>query len=253
MRVHLKQSRSIRLSALAAWLICLSVSVFFAPPLATSGSAAERDCSKLDEITPAQKYLPRPPRGALSTDLVLLRIAGVRYAIPENYFVFPPVGCDADAEDFLIRATYPGLEGATPETLDLFSGSLNDRTLQILVSASRQTGHVSGFMLFFHAKDDPGVDDGSIYGLERRRYTSEPDWVSTEHVALYRKSGDEVTDYIACRRHRESGEYRTCKIFLLEHNAQIQTLFPPKFLSEWQEIKQSVLTLLDRFIRSASK
>jgi hypothetical protein len=70
----------------------------------------------------ARKNLPLPYLPQDSQTIVYLRVAGVRYAIPANYFRYPPIGCDTEEGGFLLRVLLPTFEGWTKKNRKAIEG-----------------------------------------------------------------------------------------------------------------------------------
>lgn len=210
-------------------------------------AAASRDCAA---IADEGSHAVLPPTVTLSTEAVPLRVNGVRYAVPANYFRYPAIGCDTEEEGMLFRATYPGLQGATEETRQWFDSGLNTQTLQILVKRQKNSMKLEGFLAGFKATHQPPDLMETIteeFGMTHVRRTADRVYHKIDGDAFYRTNGDgAITDFIRCNR-RRNGEISTCKIIVLLDHAQVQITFFPENLPEWEKIRQGVLSLLENF------
>lgn len=210
-------------------------------------AAAPRDCSAIPEDA-GRAILP--PIAMLSTEPVPLRINGVRYAVPGNYFRYPALGCDTEEDGMLLRATYPGLQGATEETRKWFDSGLNRQTLQILVNRQKNSTKLEGLLSLFKDMHSPPNLTETIteeFGMTHVRRTADRGYRKSDGDAFYRTDENgAITDFIRCNR-RRTGEISTCKIIVLLDHAQVLITFFPENLPQWEVIQQAVLGLLESF------
>lgn len=211
-------------------------------------AAASRDCSAVTDGNALPVILPAIAN--MSTEPVPLRVNGVRYAVPANYFRYPAIGCDTEEDGMLLRATYPGLQGATEETRKWFDGGLNRQTLQILVNRQKNSTKLEGFLSMFeymHGPPDLTETITEEFGMTHVRRTADRVYRKNDGDAFYRTDEDgAITDFIRCTR-RRTGEISTCKIIVLLDHAQVQITFFPENLPQWERIQQAVLGLLESF------
>lgn len=204
-----------------------------------------RDCSTVIAET-SQRILP--PVSTLSNEKVHLRVNGIRYEVPGNYFRYPPIGCDTE-EGMLLRATYPGLQGATKDTRKWFDEGLNPHMLQILVKGEKNSTMLEGLLGFFQDRFPPPNLTETIteeFGMTHVRRTTDRVYHKPSGNAFYRTEDGKITDFIRCMR-RKNGEISTCELIVLLDHAQIQIRFFPKFLPEWQGVQKAGLTLFESF------
>ncbi|WP_137136543.1 hypothetical protein [Rhizobium sp. FKY42] len=211
---------------------------------AHTSSAAARDCSvKADE----QRNL-KPPISTLSLETVRIRLNGVEYAVPANYFRYPPVGFNTEG-DMLLRTTYPDLQGATRETQKWFDQGLNPHTLQILVTRQKNSANLKGFLMGVEQRFPPPKNMRTVsqeFGLTRIKFTADRGYYIRAVDAFYRTKGEQVVDFFRCNRGR-NGDLSTCRMIVLLDHAQVQITFMPEHIPQWQQVKQAGVTLLERF------
>lgn len=149
-----------------------------------------------------------------------------------------------------MRATYPGLQGATEETREWFDSGLNRQTLQILVKRQKNSTKLEGFLSQFeymHGPPDLTETITEEFGMTHVRRTADRVYRKNDGDAFYRTDENgAITDFIRCKR-RRTGEISTCKIIVLLDHAQVQITFFPENLPQWETIQQAVLGLLESF------
>lgn len=212
-------------------------------------TAASRECSAVTHDVDGPPVI-LPPIANMSTVALPLRLNGVRYAVPANYFRYPAIGCDTEEDGMLLRATYPGLQGATEETREWFDGGLNKQTLQILVSLQKNRTKLEGFLSMFEYQHGPPNLTETItkeFGMTHVRRTADRVYHKWDGDAFYRTNEiGAITDFIRCDR-RRTGEISTCKIIVLLDHAQVQITFFPEYLPKWEAIQRAGLGLLESF------
>lgn len=170
--------------------------------------------------------------------------------VPGNYFSYPAIGCDTEEDGMLLRATYPGLQGATEETRQWFDSGLNRQTLQILVNRQKNSTRLEGFLSMFEYMHGPPNLTETVteeFGMTHVRRTADRVYRKNDGDAFYRADENgAITDFIRCNR-RRAGEISTCKSIVLLDHAQVQITFFPERLPEWEKIQQAVVGLLKSF------
>lgn len=223
----------------ALWAIALSVaSITFA-----DAQVLPERCWKAAER--AESGLPLPYDPTASEELVYLRIAGVRYAIPENYFRDPPIGCDTEERALLLRVLLPNFEGWSLEKDEQFVGSPGEPRMWmniLLVSVPRP--NMDGRFQAFARGADPGGDhpvwDGLLHTKNRHG----------DDVYFTRERG-RVTFLMVCST-MQRFPFPSCQQHSIYRGAPVQATFGREHLASWRDIRQGTEDLLDAFVRNAS-
>lgn len=184
--------------------------------------------------------LPFTPSGSKET--VLLRVAGVRYAIPANYLRYPVLGCDTEESGFLLRTILPTMEGYSKEKAAYFSRAVNGVSYWTSI-------HVSRF--------DPGESmnrNFSAYARGADRLGDHPTWQGLlqtkddrgDDIFYARDDSGNVMLMIDCGT-QERVPYPSCRLLFPFRGSEVAIIFARPWLEDWRSVQASTEALLNRF------
>ena len=223
---------------------------------------ASIDQSAGQQVCPSARFAsqatPAPPREVVGTDLVHVTVNGTRYAVPRNYFDYPPErawGCDTVQESFSVRAFLSDFSGATSNTLNEFNhvGGGWGRVVPIQVRSIIQvrsadhTPDLGGFVGLWANRRPVNWSDNKAYGLQTGSYR-DATWKWDVFVG---REHDTVTHVMKCTS-PESVPYPSCHAVLFLRDDQVEFYFDRKRITEWREIRDGVVKLLEQFIRDGA-
>ena len=232
---------SAELRGCAALLVLLA---FLITPAQAQAQDLPERCREAAEL--AKRNVPLPYLPQDSRELVYLRVAGVRYAIPANYFRYPPIGCDTEEGVFLLRVLLPTFEGWTEENRDEIEGTAGKPSMwmNILANTLPEGGMVRVFRA--HARGvDPAGDYPLWEGLLRTKNAR------GEEVFFSRK--DEAVTFLMTCKTVAMVNYPGCQQHFPYRGAVIQLSFRRPHLDNWRTIWTRTVKLLDGFVQSASE
>jgi hypothetical protein len=220
----------IRFGRVCVALVCL----FFTSVPAQS----QPDCR--DAAVRPGRALPAPYRPTDSKDIVYLRVAGTRYAIPRNYFRYPPIGCDTEESGFLLRVLLPTFEGWLKEKDRQFRGSPGEPRewmnilLQVIPDAAMQRAFAA------YAR---GVDPDGDYPLWDGLLATTNQY--GEDVYFSRDSKD--VDFLMVCKTGGQVRFPFCQEHFRYRGAMLKLSFARQLISSWHSIRAGTVTLLDAF------
>jgi hypothetical protein len=182
-------------------------------------------------------------------------VGGTRYAVPRNYFDYPPERgweCDTVQEGFSVRAFLNDFSGATPETLEEFDhvGGGWGRVVVIQVDSVIQvrsadhTPDLGGFIGLWANRSPVNWSDNQAYGLQTGSYRD-----ATWKWEVFVGRGDDTVTHVMKCTSPESVPYPSCRAILFLRDNQVMFYFDRKRIAEWREIREGVVKLLEGFIR----
>lgn len=233
---------------LAAATIPFQPSVADTPP-ATPSYDTER-CKRAEEF--AKQNIPVPYLPTEGTEDVFLRVNGARYAIPANYFRYPPIGCDTEEDGFLLRVLLPGFEGYSEENKEAMSQGGADRVfMNILLHVTNNPDMKRSFKAF--ARDVDFEGDHPIWqGLfHAKNWDGRARTWSGDDVYFLRDDGN-VVFFSVCRS-IEKVPFPGCRYYFRYRGAFATLSFGRKQMAEWKEIHSGTISLLDRFFERGSQ
>lgn len=223
-------------------LSLLTITSVFAESQNKPSYDSER-CRKAAKL--AKQPVPLPYNPTDSTTDVFLRIKGVRYAIPANYFRYPPVGCDTEETGFLLRVLLPEFEGYTKQNSGLMEGGGNKRKhMNILLRGKVNPDMKSTFQAY--ARD---VDPKGRYPTWQGLYQAK-NWYGDD--VYFERDGGRITFIMNCKPERPN-RYPSCKQHFPYRGAVIQQTFSRTLKEDWKEIRAGAVKMLDRFVRNANE
>jgi hypothetical protein len=199
-----------------------------------------------DEAERGGGSLPLPYRPTASKDLVHLRVAGTRYAIPANYFRYPPIGCDTEERAFLLRVLLPTFEGWTTENKEAIEGARGKpwMGMNILLRALPDPSMMRAFVAYARGAD-PAGDYPYWRGLLQTKNVTGDD-------VFFRRENGKITFLMTCKT-VEQVNYPTCTQHFPYRGARVLLRFARTILDDWNETREGTVTLLDRFVAAASR
>jgi hypothetical protein len=200
-------------------------------------------CRRATEL--AAKNIPLPYIPSDAAEDVYLRVKGVRFAIPANYFRYPPIGCDTEERGFLLRVLLPDYEGFSPENeVAMTEGGLDRMQMNILLQPGPRPDLVTTFGALAR-----GVDPDGKYPTWQGLYQSENQY--NDDIYFERDEG-RVTFLMTCSR-LETANFPICKQYFSYQGSVIGQHFGRTLLDNWREIRDGTIRLLDRFVASAAR
>jgi len=226
------------------WAAALVLSALM---LACSSSVrAETPSERCAEVRgKGESGLPLPYQPKASDDLVHLRVAGTRYAIPENYFRYPVLGCDTEENGFLLRVLLPTFEGWTKENDEAIQGSRDTPNMGMNILLEIVPGDMKLTFLAFARGADSAGDHPTWDGLLKTKNASGDDvFFAREHGA--------VTFLMVCNT-VEQLPYPGCTQHFRYRGAKVEATFRRRMLHEWRTIQERTIRLLDGFVEAVNK
>lgn len=204
----------------------------------------EKRCQRAAEL--AERGIPLPYNPTSSTELVYLRVAGVRYAIPANYFRYPPVGCDSEEGSLLLRVRLPDFE---PSSV-------------IHRNAIRGASPLPRMFMNLHLKYIAGLDMDRIFSI----YARGVDPLGEHHVwdtlswarqqldhpynqkndIFFHEEGGRVAFFLRCGT-RSTQHFLMCSQFMEYRGALLTLDFGREHLGDWREFQNRSINLFDIF------
>ena len=193
----------------------------------------------------AKQPIPLPYDPTQSTEDIFLRVNGVRYAIPANFFRYPPIGCDAEETDFLLRVLLPDFEGYSADNREAMTrGGTARMHMNIHLNGRVQPDMKRTFSVF--ARD---VDPNGAYPTWRGLYQAK-NWYG--HDVYFERQNGKILFLMVCKT-KDQVSHPSCRQFFPYAGATVRQHFSRNRQENWREIRAGTIRLLDRFVRRAAE
>ena len=214
--------------------VALLAAVFFSPLrewylIATGGVAIEE--WKAERI-----------RQTTGTDLVSVKIHGHNFLIPRNFFKSPYSPND---KALLLWFLWPDVEPYSPERHFEFWKAVGDESRMVMVLTSSARGLHSPEDLLYAISRDYLDETKSPWPYDFGLFQ----WPRNEEYAsfasdIYSSSPSRKIDTLIRCTPEKPKRYPQCSLLkIYSSNMKVKISFPKKFLSDWEEIEERVLSL----------
>ncbi|WP_424933449.1 hypothetical protein [Amaricoccus macauensis] len=198
----------------------------------------------------AESALPLPYMPNKSFDPVFLRVSGTRYAIPGNYFRYPPIGCDTEEGGFLLRVLLPTFEGWTRENREQMEGRDGgpQMTMNVLLNATRPGLEPDADLLHAFGVYAKGADPFGHYPVENGFFRTNSDRGSD---IFFKREGSVVSLLIDCSPKQPPFRNPQCAQFSWYRDSTLKITYARIHLSKSEEIQRGAEAMLDAFVERA--
>lgn len=211
-------------------------------------SLAKDRCEQAMEGVESALPLPYMPNN--STEPVFLRVSGTRYAIPGNYFRYPPIGCDTEEGGFLLRVLLPTFEGWTRENREQMERRDGgpQMSMNVLLDATPPGREPDADLLRAFRAYARGADPFGDYPVENGFFRTTND---RGDDIFFKREGTAVSLLIDCDPQRPPPRNPQCAQSSWYRDSKLKITYARIHLSQSEEIQRGTEALLDAFVEEA--
>lgn len=188
--------------------------------------------------------MPLPYLPTRAEEPLYLRVKGVRFAIPANYFRYPAIGCDVEEDGFLLRVLLPDLapyDGTNKARLDGVPGEGWDG-MNVLLTREfiPDMERLLSIAILAKVEGEVEADLEPWNGLSRTRDL----WGNDVYFA--RDEEGDVSLILECGT-QETARYPHCEQYSLYEGMVLKLGYSRRHLENWRSIQTKVERMLDGF------